>query len=383
MPTHKKLTDLVIKQAALLYSLGETQRKVMDVLDLAQPTASNAKKIAEDRGWLSRPRLQLPPEEIEQLMQLVYADGLKDKLVAAQEAGAHHLRTLRIYGVEHPASPDDVVAHGKHLDAFGLLAAQHLVDELFPQVDSVGVSWGGTLLATTRLLDRGDLSRMKRTGRQEQITFFPVCGAPPDATVHALRSSSNLVALLDEIVNDSAPNPNNFTGIVAALSHRYKDFEAKAIWKYFFNDTGFARVFGSDGDPGLIQRTDAVLTGVGSPDPQDDPWVTGAAEAAGIDPEILASSTFGNISGIFLPRPDIDSGAAQAVADVNELWTGIHLEQLLDCARRAKSSNRGGTVVIASGARKVGTVLECIRQGLVSELLIDAELAAELARELS
>ncbi len=151
--------------------------------------------------------------------------------------------------------------------------------------------------------------------------------------------------------------------------------------RYFRENPGYSRVFGIDGKPGLVHRMDAVMTSMGTTDPEEDPWVLGAAKAAGIDSRILSEHTYGNIGGLFLPREQIGRENARLIEMVNRRWTGIQLEDYLKCARRAKRNGVGGTIVIAFGGKEEVT-LECIRRGIATHLVIDAVLAAGLADQL-
>ncbi len=380
MPAPTKLTDTEIQKAALLYSQGRTQVQIRDRIGLSQPTICKALDIARDREWLAdRPRCTLSTKRVQELEQLIHCSGLKMRLVKEQPTGARHLKQLRILDVGTAPPPSGKIEQYRDYQSrFGRLAAQHLTEEVFPSIASMGVTWGGTLLATIRGMNPGSTVRHRS---ESSIEFFPVCGAPPDAIVAALRASSNLVGELDERVNGTTENANNFTGVSAALSARYTPAQRETLMHYFRENPGYSRVFGIDGKPGLLHRMDAVMTSVGTIDPKEDPWVLGAAEAAGIEPTILSEHTHGNLGGLFLPREQIGRKNAGTIEAVNRRWTGIKLEDYLSCTRRAQRNGRGGTIVIAFGG-KAEVILACIRRGLATQLVIDADLAARLADQL-
>ena len=192
-----------------------------------------------------------------------------------------------------------------------------------------------------------------------------------------MLSSSNLVAALDASINDTSRNPNNFTGVSAAISSTFTPAERRAVEKYFRQNKGYGRVFGGGDDSGRIDSMAAVITSVGGANPKEDPWIMGGAEAAGITPAQLSRCVLGNIGGWFLPRQDNDKKRTAIVDRVNERWTGIKLDHYMACSARARKGGHGGTILVSSG-KKFEIVLECIRRGLIAELLIDTELAEGL-----
>ena len=68
---------------------------------------------------------------------------------------------------------------------------------------------------------------------------------------------------------------------------------------------------------------------------------------------------------------------------IRDHWSGISMEALVDCARRARAKRRGGVLVLALGARKAPVIYECLRRGLISQLIVDSDLADALGRILT
>lgn len=379
MVAHTKLTQTEIHKVIVLHILGRTQNEISDRLGLSQPTIHKALKMARAERWIvDQPICNLSSERIREVEQLIHCPGLEDRLKQEQPKRGRHLKQLRILDVGEEL-PTNLGEYRKYQNKFGRLAARHLTTEIFPDILSMGVSWGGTLQATIDGIEL-EAGGTRKTG--SRIQFFPVCGAPPDAIVSAKRAASILVADLDEQVNGVYENPNNFTGVSAAIPASYSPVERKALMRYFHELPGFRNVFGVGKKPGLVRRMDAVMTSVGTTDPKEDPWILAAAKAADISPNILIKYTYGNINGLFLPRKGIPRDIATKIERVNRAWTGIELDDYLRCAQRAKKPDApGGTVLIAFG-RKGEITLECIRLGLVSHLVIDAYLAAKLAEQL-
>lgn len=379
MPHRTTLTTEKIKQVALLLSRGWTQEEIGEQIGMKQSTVSRAKKTALEKGYLEleqKLECKFGAAEVEALLYQIHGPELLDRLRRMQPANATNLRRLRI--LEHDTvrpgwSEQQIESYRK---AFGERVAEYLLEDVFPHIRSMGVTWGGTLLAVVRGIAKAARSR---AGRHAEIEFLPVCGAPPDAIEAALRSSSNLVASLDAAINETARNPNNFTGVAAAISSKFTAAERRAIEKYFRQDKGYGRVFGTGKQVGRVAEMDAVMTGVGTANAAEDPWIVGAAEAAGVDVGALSGCVLGNIGGWFLAREDLVTKEKKLVERVNARWTGIRLEHYLACSTRARRRGHGGTILVTSGER-VDIVLECVRRGLIAELLIDAELASGLGR---
>ncbi|MFY9342280.1 MAG: hypothetical protein WAT39_07315 [Planctomycetota bacterium] len=369
-----KLTDVKVKQVALLTSLGRSQKEIKSLLGLSQASISRGMRRARQQGYLlDQPICTLPPDEIAGLEQEVYSPELLVALQRLQPAAGAHLRHVRIFHVGRGRTGGPGALE-RYRDRFGQLVAQHLLEQVFPHVRSMGVTWGGTLLSVVRGFAA---CRAQQPRPRSPIEFFPVCGSPPDAIEAALRSSSNLVALLDEQLNDATTNPNNFTGVCASFSSRLSKADIRAVKKYFRLLRGYGRVFGLGNEPGRIDTMDAVITSIGNTNAAENPWLGGAADAAGVDPALLAAQVVGNLGGLFLPRPGLDAAKTRLVERVNAGWTGIGFPQFFACSARASKRERGGTILVAYG-RRSDVTLECVRRGLVSELLIDSELATGL-----
>src|SRR5207253_198591 len=69
----------------------------------------------------------------------------------------------------------------------------------------------------------------------------------------------------------------------------------------------------------------------------------------------------------------------RVVRGINERWTGVRLEHIRRCAdATARDHSRAGVIVLAMGAAKAQITLECVRAGLITELVIDHDLATAL-----
>ena len=97
--------------------------------------------------------------------------------------------------------------------------------------------------------------------------------------------------------------------------------------------------------------------------------------AEGVTKDELQGRAVGDIGGVFLPR----SARDPVVRGINERWTGVRLEHLAGCARAAADDpGRAGVVVVAMGRAKAEVTHACVRAGLITELILDHDLAQAL-----
>ena len=161
---------------------------------------------------------------------------------------------------------------------------------------------------------------------------------------------------------------------VAACIPLHEVSNMPAILSFFHHVHAYAAVFGEHGraklrqEGPLIDRLNCVLTSVGTKHLSDD-WIVDAAEAAEMNADSLDKISYGNISGVFLPRPGINRRQKEAVEGINARGTGIKKSHLKQCAARDP-----GVVVLAIGRGKAEITRETVRQKLVSRLYVDHEL---------
>jgi DNA-binding transcriptional regulator LsrR (DeoR family) len=367
-------TDIRVKLIALMLSRRKAAGEIADVLGVSPSTVSRDKTEAEVKGWLvDVPYCALPAEEIVLLEAMLHQPRLLEALQAEQPHDRKWLRRLRILHAGSPPRVQSPKAYEGYRDRFGAEVAEHLLENVLPYVHSMGITWGGTLRSVVTGIERSRLRPLMN------VEFLPVCGAPPDAIEDALRASSYLVAALDAVLNHAHKNPNNFTGVSASIAAEFTPAERRVLERYFRGNAGYCRVFGVDGKPGLIDTMDAVMTSVGSTNRDENPWIDAAAKAADVDPLLLCASVLGNVGGWFLARHDLDKSRRAMVDAINARWTGIRPAHYERC--NARANGHGGAILVAIG-QKADIVLECVRSGLVAELLIDPPLANALRQKL-
>jgi DNA-binding transcriptional regulator LsrR (DeoR family) len=344
-----------------------SQAMIARRLGLSQASISRLLTRAKREQYLEmKPKCTLPDDRVRELEQLIYGDRLEERL--RRESGA--LMEVRVFdsgAVEADETPDQ---YNERLRGFGERAAPYFVEEIFPFTDTLGVTWGVTLLKLIQGIQHL-YPRVPRRGGE--VGIIPLCGDPPNVRWNVRQSSSNLVAEFEALLNGQGDQGHSFTGVVASIPKKY---EAHAdVLRDFIGDlSGYAEALGPDG---LIQKVDTILTGVGSEVAAHNPWLEESARDAGLKISQLEALTVGNLGGVFLPRPGLSAGDAKVLEGINERWMGVTIGHITRCAREAREEGRPGVVVLAGG-RKAEVVLECVRHHLVNRLVIDQDLAAHL-----
>jgi hypothetical protein len=98
--------------------------------------------------------------------------------------------------------------------------------------------------------------------------------------------------------------------------------------------------------------------------------------------EQISELVVGDVGGVLIPKPHIKKGspADKALRKISERWMGIRTEHIAQCAAKARDSGGmpPGVVVLGVGRYRASVVYECIRLGLVNELVIDEDMALHL-----
>ena len=370
--------DLQVLKAAYLRSRdgGEREPKEIEgVLDIAQSTVSKYLATAKTKGYLKKTFLLTIPEgrkkEIESEL-LPYLEGLKEDLnQLAKKAGSEGLREIRVY---HSGGDEtEGAGYDARLKHFGHRAAER-IEELIGQMRVAAVTWGRTLfymIEGLRELD-GKIS--------QEVRFIPVGGElwhHPDVEI----DSSNLVAQLQRTLAGESRKPDALGPVPAFIPASFTNGEVKVMRRFISHSIGYGKIFLDH--ESLIDRADTVLTSVGTASTSGsytDLVLDEAATAAGMTVPQLGAITVGNIAGVFLHRLGLRRRELGRVSAINQRWTGIQLKHLERCAEKGRKSGKVGVVVLALGKEKRDIVLECVRRGLVNELIIDHDLAGELAK---
>jgi DNA-binding transcriptional regulator LsrR (DeoR family) len=137
------------------------------------------------------------------------------------------------------------------------------------------------------------------------------------------------------------------------------------------------------GPEALIDRVDVLVTSVGGSNKPMGFCNDDLLKVSGLSEERVGQLVIGDVGGVLLPARGLSARDAATVEGVNAMWTGIQRRHLEGIARRAAQRRTPGIILITLGASRSAIVLEAIREGLCSELMIDRDLATALRRELA
>jgi DNA-binding transcriptional regulator LsrR (DeoR family) len=367
---------LEAQAAAYLYSQGNDQAKIGAILGVSQGEVSRLLTAARREGWIQT-RCVLPDGATGAVEQLVFSgrNELRDRLRReAERHGAAPVRDIRV--LHSGGEATDAAAWDARLERFGRLAAAR-VQELVSRMGLVGVTWGKSI---ARVVDGLRLLNPAAPRLSRPVRFIPLTGEPltyPDPET----SSSTLAHRLGELFAPGLHSFHSLAAVPAFIPAKFPRKSQTTIRAFIAEIAGYRMIFeraDRDGRPQepLVDRLDTIITGVGTV----SPGVSGRllddrVGAEGVTKEQLQDRVVGDIGGVFLPRTARD----RVVRGINERWTGVRLEHILGCAQAAaRDHTRAGVVVLAVGAAKAQIMLESVRAGLITELIIDHDLARAL-----
>ncbi|HLJ12512.1 MAG TPA: hypothetical protein VKU82_15060 [Planctomycetaceae bacterium] len=394
--------------AWLFDKMNFKQEQIAEHLGIKQPDVSRRLKLAEERGWLSRPTFRRGADISDQRMQEIEAafyQGLPE-LRHRIERLSRKRRPLdpapEVHVFYSGPTATDKAGYHKRQQLFGWNAALY-VKELIPKMRRIGVAWGKTI---ARLIDGLE----PLNPRFEKGTlFFPVSGEPLRG--HGEENSATALASSLQAFVEGGPHQGpGLNMIIPCIPDRFNQAVTDEIKQSLLGQVeGYRRIFlGGPPEGRLIDEMDTLITGVGTASKTStDPWLIERVNAMCDDPpltrEDVEAYTFGDIGGVYLVRPELaaliarrtarSSGAGGAARErvavveakierINTQWTGIQREHAAKCAERGFSQKAVGVIVLAIGRAKSEIIIEAVNQSLVNHLLIDQDLADALLDDL-
>jgi hypothetical protein len=389
--------DVDIYKAAYLATKGHTQEEIGYLLGgVGQATVHRKLRDARKRKLIGRSR---PPwtgsevafDTVEDLLSHP-VDELSDRFAVLSDRPE---RLLEVRILENARDTGET----EHRD-FARRTARYLLDDLLRPNDKIGCAWGGLLLGVAeeveRLLDRP-------SSKWRDIAFMPICGDTPEVFRTPMQSAANIAAHFDRALTGSTDSEYTFSSVVGCIPREFTGARAQTLREFFQTIPGYRKVFGIDpklapkkpppksrgrrpaqvDEGGMIAQLDGVLTSLG-PNEVHNRWLVAAATAARVEPSELASACPGNVGGIFLSHPHSTAAQKKIVDRVNARWTGVSLEHLELCAKRATRDPKrlGVTVMACRGERQALIAIECVRIGLVSRLILDRSTSHAIAQAL-
>jgi len=377
--------DLAAQAAAYLRAKHRlSQAEIGQLLGgLSQSMVSRLLKRAEELGWLKVSYTfvgeeRLVPERLAYLRRLVEPKGLVEVLRAIKSATRVRVRELRV--VDSGGRGTSQRAIEARLKRVGRAAAVR-VGELLQRSDVFAVTWGKTV---SHVVDALAAAPPPQSSTRS-VRFVPVCAEPLEQSSDA-DTSTHLARRLHTLLQATTDPPPSLTGVPALISRVFRGADANGIRKYVERAASYREIFGARAP--LIGRVDSLLTSVGhSRHPMgfihDELLSAGSTSTKPLTSARLATLVAGDIGGVLLPKPDLDSAHRREVEALNAMWTGVKLEHLQRIAQQADRRKRPGVIVVSLGADRAEIIAEAVRCGLINELIVDRALADALARTLS
>ncbi len=387
---------------ACAYLFGEEkhqQQEIARTLHLSQATVSRL--IEKARKEFLRDEIRFLKDKIDnQTMEMILRRiSRKDLGKKLEQLSLEHTgKRGPIVRVFSSGSRDDSPAGWEaRLKVFSQNAAPY-VKELLLRADLCGVSWGASLGNIVLALQKLSVpTPWSDTGRQ--IKVIPLCGEPLGNQPTSF-SSSNLAADLEQLLNGNNKESLSLGMVPAFIPAGLTRAELKGVWKLIELVKAYDEIMGKHAEnlghrdskknnweerqAPLVDQLDMVLTSVG---PSERLLGYGSSEllrTGDLDIRELQKLVLGDISGVFIPRPDLSASQRVKLKDLSKRWTGIKLEHLKNCSLSSFSSDplkgKPGIVVVAIGKNKARFIYEGTKLNLINHLVIDDDLEEELER---
>jgi len=378
--------DILAQKAAYLSAEHRVSQTQIGKLlgGVSQAVVSRLIRHAEKEGWIERRLIfhgeRLPKERLGEFHHLVVPRGLFEALRTLGAQSGVSIRSLRI--LDTGKSGSSKRSMDVRLGRLGHLAAPH-VASLIVRSEVFAVTWGSTVSHVIAGLE----ALSPPMDPRHAVRFVPVCAEPADKSSNR-DTSSHLALRLQSLTRMSGPwGPTpSLSGVRALIPRRFRGAAAKTIREFIGETASYKEMFG--GSAPLIDKVDSVLTSVG---PSFRPMgfiheellKAGGTEAEPLTSKHLSALVAGDIGGVLLPRPGLDTKGLVEVQNLNQMWTGINRRHFERIARQADETKRPGVIVVSCGHDRAEIVAEVVRCGLVNELIVDRDLADKLAKLLS
>ncbi|MFQ5738715.1 MAG: hypothetical protein ACE5JX_06845 [Acidobacteriota bacterium] len=379
-----KSDDLTVQAAAYLYGSSKfPQKEIAEVLGVSQPVVSRMLGRAREKGWLIQKvefaEESFLPTQMKAIQQRAFTFDLEGPLKRlSRDRGWPSPRAVSVF---HSGSKSLLPSQLKQRSAtFGRAAAANVLKAIL-QSRIVGVAWGSTLAS---VIDGLEALKLVPPLTPQPVRFVATCGEPLGHDMSEV-SSSFLARRLDKIVNGRSERYSScLAGIAAVIPRKFiAKNEGETIQHFIESAKSYKKVFGARGSRGehsLISQLDCFLTSVAA---DGRPWNMQKDEfivTGGLDRDQLEALVCGDVGGVLIPRPDLTPRQQEELAEVRQMWTGIRRKDLERCAQSSRQG-RPGVLVVTFGRNKKRVLYEATKMGLVNELIIDHDLADELAQE--
>lgn len=377
--------------AAYLSCKGAQPQEIAKILNIGIASVYRAIKEAVDSKLISpQPpifvRSRVEPDVMAEVEVLAGAGKATELLGELGVKLGLPVPTVQVVNSGLDATIPDGDAGMRALERFGAEAAA-LVRQIVEAGNVCGVSWGQTISAVVSGIERSLLASPRDEGDSRFINFVPVVGEFP-GTLPTQTSASSLALRLTHAFNreKAAGHSYSLAGLPALIPADFGSDEIAVVDRLAYRTHAYRAIFGADAarshredeDPPLINRLDSVLTSVG---PSGQPFGSHADRFLGLAGLTMKQLEGGcDIAGVLLRPPKVNG--ERIMKTVRERWRGVTMEDLRRCAAKARDRATGGVVVVAAGANKAETLWDCIREQLVSHVLVDRGLLLAFEKHL-
>ncbi|MGA2909395.1 MAG: hypothetical protein ABSE36_16965 [Terracidiphilus sp.] len=380
----KKADDVYVVAAAYLSGQGKTQEEIAIDLGISQALVSRLIRRAKEKQYLETRFVseKVSDEDLARAKARLRKGPLQQLLsqVGVLASGTP-MPTFHVYPCRSRNRSEATWRH--RIQMFSSDCADDLV-KVLASASVIGVAWGEMVASAVDAMQRkqADGHESPHPGK----TIIPLLGEPLGRNI-SQHSSSVLASKLAETLNPKTEPGSTLSlaPVPALIPADMTKAEIGTIRKLIRRITAYREIYGaeereSDGEEKpvpWIDRVDAILTSISTEERplgfDDDRLI----RAAGIRRERLNDLVIGDLCGIVIPRPNLDSQSKSEIENIMARWTGARVEHLEACATRAQKG-APGVIVLAIGANKASVVHEGLRRGLIQHLFMDEDLADRL-----
>ena len=385
-----------------------TQDKVGQRLGITREQVNRLVQQARRRGIL---RSEYVPPNQEMLDRIVLELNYTDVVTVLQAFAARHQATNEGRTIQSVAVVCDELQAGRadswdeSLLRFGPLTAmktkQFIRQAAMLPSPTIGLAWGRIIRCTVDGVSANDFQDL----RDRLVQCIPLWGEAwgpeiPEwkGTVFTDRdrlSSSTLARDLEAKLNrrEERRRRHSLEAVPIMLPREMSEHK-ELLFQYLEKVSAWGEVFGThrSGVTGkrrkgaktlpLVKQMQLVLGGAGSP----------VIPGRFLSPEVLKNVlsdedtnrllqiVYGDVAGVLMEKPNLGRADRKLLDEMHASWTGIREEHLRGCAKKAQTGKAPGVVIYAVHKHRALPVLEGIRRGLITHLVTDMGLAAELKR---
>jgi hypothetical protein len=365
--------DMAVGQVAELFVSGATLTQIAERTGLTNHLILQA--LFEARPTIFIQEGSMQNGILKQSDALLEPLEPRERFVALLRRRSQVLRRVTVFPAIGPAvKPDGTLkSSDEQIEQFGLMTGPYLM-ELLSGANYMGVGWGRMVASgIAGMRATYDIDPPSRHARGPLECIATVGGFVGTETYTESSSSSALAMKLSRTVNGTTEHARLLAGVEGFIcSCLDRPDEVELIRKRTKLFPNYQAIFGGPGRAGKIAELDGIITSCGTAHHYNDFW-SKEFYRCGITLKRLNSLTYGNIGGAPIEREDLGPEDRVEFENVILRWTGITTSHFVQIAERTP-----GVIMLALTHNNPRVVLKCVELDMVSELVIDANLAVAL-----